>query len=233
MTLFLQILFANIVLLFVLISVHELGHWFFGRLVGIPSGQMRIRLLTFPQQVQIRDSQGWVSVATFDRYFNRLREIVPSRSGQFANVVGGFRIRDPVFSGLDSHPGIWGLLAIRDSGPRCVVDDVLGVCVRNGYTPINVPATAMGRLHDLVFSGAALVGCGRRLHGPCSRSADSRGGVSVAMVTARMLCERVESCTTRPNQALPSNGGGPSRLQAARFVAAVAELGSLGRPHTL
>jgi len=90
MTLFLQILFANIVLLFVLISVHELGHWFFGRLVGIPSGQMRIRLLTFPQQVQIRDSQGWVSVATFDRYFNRLREIVPSRSGQFANVVGGF-----------------------------------------------------------------------------------------------------------------------------------------------
>jgi hypothetical protein len=90
MTLFFQILFSNAVLLCVLITVHELGHWFFGRLVGIPPDQMKIRLLTFPQQVQIRDSAGWVSVSTFDRYFNRLREIVPSSRGQFAYVVGGF-----------------------------------------------------------------------------------------------------------------------------------------------
>ncbi len=90
MTLFFQIFFANVVLLFLLISVHELGHWFFGRLAGIPNNQMKIRLLTFPQQVQIRDTDGWVSVSTFDRYFTRLRELVPSRSGQFAYVVGGF-----------------------------------------------------------------------------------------------------------------------------------------------
>jgi hypothetical protein len=88
--LFFQIFFANIVLLFLLITVHEFGHWFFGRLAGIPNDQMKIRLLTFPQQVQIRDTEGWVSVSTFDRYFNRLREIVPSRAGQFAYVVGGF-----------------------------------------------------------------------------------------------------------------------------------------------
>lgn len=90
MTLFFQILFANVVLLFLLISVHELGHWFFGRLAGIPNNQMKIRLLTFPQQVQIRDAEGWVSVSTFDRYFTRLRELVPSRSDQLAYAAGGY-----------------------------------------------------------------------------------------------------------------------------------------------
>jgi hypothetical protein len=83
-------LVANIALLFILITVHECGHWFFGRLAGIPSGQMRIRLLIFPQQVQLRGPDGWISVSTFDRYFDRLRELVPSRSGKFVYVVGGF-----------------------------------------------------------------------------------------------------------------------------------------------
>lgn len=90
MTLFFQILVANIALLFLLITVHEFGHWLFGRLAGIPNNQMRIRLFTFPQQVQLRDAEGWISVSTFDRYFERLREFVPTRSGQFAYVVGGF-----------------------------------------------------------------------------------------------------------------------------------------------
>jgi len=90
MTLFFQILFANVILLFVLITVHECGHWFFGRLAGIPAGQMRVRLFTFPQQVQLRDDDDWISVSTFDRYFERLREFVPTRRGQFAYVVGGF-----------------------------------------------------------------------------------------------------------------------------------------------
>lgn len=90
MTLFLQILAANVVLLFVLIAVHECGHWCFGRLAGLPRDQMRIRLFTFPQQVQIRDRDGWVSVSTFDRYFARLRELVSSTGRQFLYVAGGF-----------------------------------------------------------------------------------------------------------------------------------------------
>jgi hypothetical protein len=73
-----------------LIAVHECGHWFFGRLAGIPSGQMRIRLFTFPQQVQLRDADCWISVSTFDKYFERLRCFVPSETGQFVYVVGGF-----------------------------------------------------------------------------------------------------------------------------------------------
>jgi hypothetical protein len=61
---FFQIFLANIVLLLVLIAVHKFGHWLTGRVVGIPAGMMKIRLLTFPQQV------------------------VPSRGGRFLYVVG-------------------------------------------------------------------------------------------------------------------------------------------------
>jgi membrane-associated protease RseP (regulator of RpoE activity) len=90
MTLFLEILITNVILLAGLITVHELGHWTLGRLAGIPAGQMRIRLLTFPQQVVLRDGGKWVSVSEYDRYFGILRNLVPSRSGQFAYVIGGF-----------------------------------------------------------------------------------------------------------------------------------------------
>ncbi|NUQ53914.1 MAG: hypothetical protein HUU19_14615 [Phycisphaerales bacterium] len=93
MELFLKIFVGNIVLLFVLISVHECGHWVFGRLAGLPARCMRIRLLTFPQQVQLRDEQkdnAWVSVSDFDRYWSILAVSVPSTRGKFLYVVGGF-----------------------------------------------------------------------------------------------------------------------------------------------
>jgi hypothetical protein len=88
--LFLQIFLANIVLLFLLISVHEWGHWLMGFVVGMPPGKMKIRLFTFPQQVVLRDGEEWVSVSTFDRYFSLLTKYVPSKNKQFVYVAGGF-----------------------------------------------------------------------------------------------------------------------------------------------
>lgn len=90
MTIFLQIFFANIILSFILISVHELGHWAMGIVAGLPRRNMRIRLLTFPQQIVLRDGQEWVSVSDFDRYRSILSTYVPSRRAQFLYVVGGF-----------------------------------------------------------------------------------------------------------------------------------------------
>lgn len=106
MTLFFQILVGNIVLLFVLIAVHECGHWVMGRLAGMPGRLMRIRLFTFPQQVVVRDSVGnaadggWVSVSDYDRYWEILRRHVPSRGGQFLYVVGGFIFETLFLAGL-------------------------------------------------------------------------------------------------------------------------------------
>lgn len=108
MALFFQILAANVVLLFLLIAVHECGHWFFGRLAGIPSDQMRIRLWRFPQQVQLREADGWISVSTYDRYFERLKQFVPSRAGQFAYVVGGFVCETVFLAALTIALGLKG-----------------------------------------------------------------------------------------------------------------------------
>lgn len=90
MAIFLEIFITNIVLLAILITVHEFGHWTLGRLAGIPAGQMRIRLLPFPQQVVLRDGDEWVTVGDYDRYFSVLDGHIPKREGQFAYVVGGF-----------------------------------------------------------------------------------------------------------------------------------------------
>jgi hypothetical protein len=117
-TIFLQIFFANIVLLFVFIAVHEVGHWSMGIVAGIPVRQMKIRLLTFPQQVALRDGTEWASVSNYDRYFALLAQYVPSRSGQFLYVVGGFLFETGFLIALSivlAKMGYW-LLAIVAPG---------------------------------------------------------------------------------------------------------------------
>ncbi len=109
MGMFLAILVANVVLLFVLIAVHECGHWVFGRIAGLPAGRMRIRLFMFPQQVVLRDEPAgsWVSVSEFERYWGILAASVPSKRGQFLYVVGGFVFETVFLAAL-----IAGLLAM-------------------------------------------------------------------------------------------------------------------------
>ena len=117
-TIFLQIFFANIVLLFVLIAVHEVGHWSMGIVAGIPVSQMKIRLFSFPQQVALRDGDRWASVSNYDRYFALLTRYVPSRGGQFLYVVGGFLFETCFLVALSlalAKMGYW-LLAIVAPG---------------------------------------------------------------------------------------------------------------------
>lgn len=90
MTLFLQILSANAALVFVLIVVHECGHWLMGRVAGIPARAMKIRLFTFPQRVDLRDGRELISVKSFDRYNSLLLKYVHSQGGRFLFFVGGF-----------------------------------------------------------------------------------------------------------------------------------------------
>jgi hypothetical protein len=74
-----------------LITVHEIGHWLMGRVAGIPAENMKIRLLTFPQQVMLRSGEQWLSITSgFDQYNTALTAIVPSRGGRFLYVAGGF-----------------------------------------------------------------------------------------------------------------------------------------------
>src|SRR5947207_2910887 len=54
---FVVIFLANAACIFVLIAVHEAGHFLAGWVGGIPVGEMR--LLTFPQHVALRDGEEW------------------------------------------------------------------------------------------------------------------------------------------------------------------------------
>ncbi len=90
MLLFVQILIFNTICIALFIIVHEVGHYTMGCLAGLPAARMRIRLLTFPQQVVLRDGTDWVSVSDLQRYLELMRRHVPSVRGQFIFLSGGF-----------------------------------------------------------------------------------------------------------------------------------------------
>ncbi len=61
-----------------------------GRIIGIPAEKMQIRLLTFPQQVVLRDGSDWISVSDLQRYLEVLSRYVPTVRGQLVYIAGGF-----------------------------------------------------------------------------------------------------------------------------------------------
>ena len=80
-------------LVFLLIAVHEAGHYLAGMTAGIPVSDMRIRLFTFPQHVALRDGDSWVSPVTeIERYVSVSRRYLSTRSAAFRWVAGGMVI---------------------------------------------------------------------------------------------------------------------------------------------
>ena len=77
-------------LVFVLIAVHEAGHYVAGLTAGIPVRAMRIRLLTFPQHVALRDGDRWVSpVRDIEHFVAVSRRYLSTRAAAFRWVAGG------------------------------------------------------------------------------------------------------------------------------------------------
>ena len=85
-----EILFY-LAIVFVLIAVHETGHFLAGITSGIPASHMRIRLLTFPQHVAIKDGDGWLSPnrEEITRYIELTRGYFTSKAAAFRWVAGG------------------------------------------------------------------------------------------------------------------------------------------------
>jgi hypothetical protein len=88
MTFFL-IFLANAVCIFVLIAVHESGHFLAGWAGGIPLSAMRIRLLTFPQHVSLRDGEEWVTPFNLERYVAIMQRHLGSGARLFLYTAGG------------------------------------------------------------------------------------------------------------------------------------------------
>jgi len=82
----------------VLIVVHEAGHYLAGLAAGVPTDDMRIRLLRFPQHVELRDSGEWVSPASdVKRYTDLVWRHLKSGPRVYVYVSGGL-ILETVFT---------------------------------------------------------------------------------------------------------------------------------------
>src|SRR5215831_7020029 len=87
---FVVIFLANATCIFVLIAVHEAGHFLAGLAGGIPVSEMRIRLLTFPQHVALREREEWVSpVRDLERYVAIMQRHLGSGLRLFLYTAGG------------------------------------------------------------------------------------------------------------------------------------------------
>lgn len=121
--------FLILTLVFVLIVVHESGHYLAGLVGGIPTRDMRLVLFTFPQHVAIRDGDAWVSpVKDIRRYIEITRRHFSSRGAAFRWVAGGMTLE------LAFTAAVWG--AALGAGYPGVA--FCAACVSLGMYAINV-----------------------------------------------------------------------------------------------
>lgn len=73
-----------------IVAVHECGHYAAGLLIGVPAPQMRIRLLSFPQHVALKDGHEWVSPMETERYIRLAESYMPTTGKALIFVAGGF-----------------------------------------------------------------------------------------------------------------------------------------------
>lgn len=81
---------ACIISYFLLVAVHETGHFLAGWIAGIPRRDMRIRLFTFPQHVALWTGERWVAPAEFDPYLAKMQACLPTTGRLFLYTAGGF-----------------------------------------------------------------------------------------------------------------------------------------------
>jgi len=90
---FLLVFLLIVALVFVLIVVHESGHYIAGLMGGIPARDMRLVLWVFPQHVAVRDGHDWVSpLRDIRRYVEVTRRHFNSRGAAFRWVAGGMTL---------------------------------------------------------------------------------------------------------------------------------------------
>lgn len=124
------LLFLLIVgLVFVLITIHETGHYLAGLMGGIPARDMKLVLFAFPQHVAVRDGADWVSpVKDIRRYIAVTRRHLYSRWAAFRWVAGGMVLE------LAFAVAVWGMMLW--TGYRAVAFTT--GCVSLGMYVINV-----------------------------------------------------------------------------------------------
>ena len=94
---------ACLACVFVLVAIHETGHYLAGWAGGIPAREMRIRLLTFPQHVALFVNGAWVSPVSpddFEKYLAKMQTDLPTPARLFLYTAGGFFMETLVAVGI-------------------------------------------------------------------------------------------------------------------------------------
>ena len=139
---FVLIFVANAVCVFVLIAVHEVGHFLAGWAGGIPLSGMRIRLLTFPQHVALRDGVEWVSpVQDLQRYVAVMQRHLGSGVRLFLYTAGGlivgtvFTVAAVVLAKMTGLSGVATMVAAQSLGMGWIYVFVMDLpqALRRGY----------------------------------------------------------------------------------------------------
>jgi hypothetical protein len=117
---FVLLFFLVLALVFVLIVVHEAGHYLAGWAGGIPPRAMRLVLFAFPQHVAVLDGDVWMSpVRDIRRYIETTRRYLSTRSAAFCWVAGGMALESAFTAAL------WGVA--MGAGYRGVASWAVGV----------------------------------------------------------------------------------------------------------
>ena len=78
-------------MVFLLIVVHECGHYLAGRIGGIAAGNLQLRLFAFPQHVVLRSGEDWIApTKNIDRYVELVWEYLKTKPKVYLYVAGGF-----------------------------------------------------------------------------------------------------------------------------------------------
>ena len=138
---FVLIFLANAACIFVLIAVHEAGHFLAGWAGGIPVGDMRIRLLTFPQHVALRDGEEWVTPFDLARYVAIMQRHLGYGARLFLYTAGGmilgsvFTVAASVLAKEAGFSGMAIMIAAQSLGMGLIYIFVmdLPMALRRGY----------------------------------------------------------------------------------------------------
>ena len=88
---------------FLLVSVHEVGHYLAGWAAGIPAAEMRIRLFTFPQHVALRDGERWVLPFDLESYFAVMRRHLLTTPRLYLYTAGGMLLETNCWGPVQSN----------------------------------------------------------------------------------------------------------------------------------
>ncbi|WP_350343161.1 hypothetical protein PRVXT_002442 [Proteinivorax tanatarense] len=82
--------FYILILYFLLIASHELGHFLTGWYLGIPPNRMSVQLFKYPPQVLLKDNSGGkVSVDNFEKYFKIMEKYISTEKAFWFYIIGG------------------------------------------------------------------------------------------------------------------------------------------------